>query len=591
MWRLNIENVGGIRSGTATIQPGINAIQASNWQGKSSLIAAIETVIGTRTPLTEGENHGRAKLETSDRSVVIELDRENGTVTRQGEAYLTDEQDLVCAELFAFLDESNPIRRAVRNGESLEDLLTRPLELENLEQQIADLQNERRQVETELEAAEDAAQELTRLQERITRLESEVTELRAKRDDVEDDEGEANDQRDQLSSKRAARDRTRSRISDFDTQIEDLEDRLEDRRSELDTLDIPDESALESDLAAKRDELSELESKVDLLQTVYNANKRVLDEDYVDFLTDVSREIMEDELTCWVCGEQTGSSAFEQRLTDLNEKIATLRQQANDLRNEVDDLQNQHQQLRDRRRRKADLEEEIHDLESRLTDRRTAREDAIERLSDLEAEVEELEADVETTDGQLTDIESEIKYKQAELDDARGELESLEAKAGQREHLQAQIDTITDEIEELRTRQERLKQSVHTAFDEAMEDVLEAFDPGFEGAWLDNFELRIAREGRSASIDALSEGEVELLGIIAALAGYEAFDVGERVPVILLDGLGSLASEHLHRLVGFLGERAEYVVTTAYPEAGDFEGHTISPDDWSVVSDRVEAAS
>lgn len=589
MWHLEIENIAGIRSGTATIEPGINAIQASNWQGKTSLITSIETVIGAEKSLTESEEQGSVQLEIDNETYIAELSRQNGNVVRHGEGYPSDERDVVAAELFAFLDEANPIRRAVRNGENLEDLLTRPLDLENIDEKIADLREERQQIETELEAAEEAATKLPRAQEQVTLLESELENLREEREEIATDTAGDAEQRDTLSSKRATRDRIQGRIDDLESQIGNLEGKLEDRRAELEKFEIPDESGLESGIAEKRDKLSEIEAQIDLLQTVFNANKRVLDEGQINLLADIERGIMEDELTCWVCGEQAPRNAFDSRLDALNERISELRQDANALYDEVSELEDQQEQLKRQRRRKADLEREIKDLESRITDRQMALEDAKGRFTDLKNEIEELEAEVETTDDRMTGIESEMKYKEAELNDAREELDRLQNQADRREQLQAQIDNVSSEIEDLRTRKEQIKQTVHTAFEEAMEDILAEFAPGFERAWLDNFELRIVREGRSTSVDALSEGEVELLGIIAALAGYDAFDIAERIPIILLDGLGGLASEHLHRLVTFLEGRAEYVVTTAYPEAGDFDGHVITPDDWTVVSEQIES--
>jgi hypothetical protein len=59
----------------------------------------------------------------------------------------------------------------------------------------------------------------------------------------------------------------------------------------------------------------------------------------------------------------------------------------------------------------------------------------------------------------------------------------------------------------------------------------------------------------------------------------------------LLDDLGGLAGEHIHTLVEYLEARTEYLVTTAYPEAGEFDGHVLSPDDWDVVSDRVDQSA
>ncbi|MFB6198591.1 MAG: ATPase, partial [Halobacteriaceae archaeon] len=92
-------------------------------------------------------------------------------------------------------------------------------------------------------------------------------------------------------------------------------------------------------------------------------------------------------------------------------------------------------------------------------------------------------------------------------------------------------------------------------------------------------------------LDALSEGERELLGIVAAVAGHEAFDVGDRVPVMLLDGLGGLASENLQILVEYLSERTEYLVLTAYPEYEGFEGNELSPSDWQVVSNSSDVGA
>lgn len=591
MWEIEIENVAGIRSGTATIEAGVNAIQASNWQGKTSLLAAIETVMGTGTRLTEGADHGRVNLETPEGKFETELGRSGEEVVRSGDPYLTDAQDLACAELFAFLGESNPVRQSVRAGGDLEALLTRPLDLENIDEQIADLADERRQLETELDAAEEAAGDLAARQEVVTDLETELEGLRARHEEVAaetaDDDG--TERRDELSDKRAARDRTRQQIRDLERQIEELEDRLEDRTGELDAVEVPDGPDIRQRLAEKHDELQAVETKIELLQAVYNANKRVIDEGEVALLADIERGIVEDEFTCWVCGEPTGRGAVDGRLEALGEEIASLREQATDRGEEIETLESRQRQIDERRRQKADLEDRIDDLESRLADRRTALDDAHDRLADLEATVESLGTAVATTDERLTDLESEIKYKEAELADVRADLEQTAQLAERRDSLEAQLDDVTDEIEALRTRKERVKESLHRAFDDAMEDVLAAFEPGFEWAWLDEFELRIARDGRSADIGALSEGEVELLGIMVGLAGYEAFDVEDRLPVILLDGLGGLAGEHLHRLVEYVEGRAEYLVTTAYPEVGDFEGNTISPEDWSVVSNDAEA--
>lgn len=584
-----IDNIAGIRKGTATIEPGVNAVQGSNWRGKSSLIAAVETVMGTTSPLTEGADHGQVSLTIGDESIVTELVRQNGQVIQRGECYLGDEQDRVCAELFAFLDEYNAIRRAVRNDENLEELLTRPLDFENIDEQIAEYQREREQVERELQRAQDAAAKLPGKQERVTKIESELEDLRGERDELGGDEDTDRDieaKRDELSDVRADRDRVEDRIGRLEDTIDRTRQRLEDRREELEELEVPDETDLEAKLTEARDELHDIEHDIEILQSVYEANRRVLDEERLELLTEVDHGLMDDTLTCWICGSETERGEFTSRLEGLRDRIASHREEAASYHERVGELETKQETIREKRRRKRDLKDEVADLESTLTDREESLSAARDRLGELTERVDELEEQVEDADSRLTDIESEIKYKERELEEARDELDTLESRAEQRAMLEDERDELTENIEELRTRKERTKRRTREAFDDAIEDVLSRFDVGFEAARLTaTFELVVAREGREASLTTLSEGERELLGIVAALAGHTAFDVNDRVPILLLDGVGGLAKNHLHTLVDYLRDRAEYLVLTAYPEHGTFDGKELDPTEWTVVAD------
>jgi hypothetical protein len=67
--------------------------------------------------------------------------------------------------------------------------------------------------------------------------------------------------------------------------------------------------------------------------------------------------------------------------------------------------------------------------------------------------------------------------------------------------------------------------------------------------------------------------------------------VADDVPIMLLDGLGGLADENLRTLVEYLEDRVEYLVFTTYPETTTFEGHTIDPDEWTVVSTETDAVA
>ncbi|MFC7232306.1 ATP-binding protein [Saliphagus sp. GCM10025308] len=67
--------------GEADIKPGVNAVRASNWQGKSSFIRAIKTAMGTDRPLTEGESRGGVQLQTAEEPVDVELRRQGRSVS------------------------------------------------------------------------------------------------------------------------------------------------------------------------------------------------------------------------------------------------------------------------------------------------------------------------------------------------------------------------------------------------------------------------------------------------------------------------------------------------------------------------------
>jgi DNA repair exonuclease SbcCD ATPase subunit len=602
---VDIENVAGIRAGRAEIRPGLTVVKAENWQGKSSFMTALQVVMGTTGwdgtghPLTDGTAEGRVRLETADRSFETELRRSGETVHRQGEVYLTDEHSQLCARLFAFLGENNPVREAVRSDGDLASLLTKPLDIENIDEQIDRLKREREAVEGQLEEAEGAAERLAPVQTAVTELEADISELRERREDLsgEAEPGTADPEADELSSKRAEKEQVTSQIATLENKIERQEDRLSEREAELEGLTIPAEPELTADIDDHRSRIAELETNIGLLEDLHRVNKRVLDEERATLVTAVERSVAGDEIDCWLCGEGTSESAIADRLASIAETIDDFRAEKSDLEREIAEIRERREEVREQRRRRDDLETEISELRVTLEENRSRLAELEERLEDVTAELDRLRETVEETNSQLTDIESELKYKQNELEEKRAELAQLEDAAGRRERLRDERDDLSAEIESLRSRRNQKQRELAERFEERMGEIVDAFEPGFGSARLTpktdgegnvtEFDLVVAREGRETSLDALSEGEVELLGIVTALAGYETFDVGDRVPFILLDGLTALSSENYHAVVEYLHERTERLVTTAYPEIGDFDGHVISPRDWDVVSDRV----
>lgn len=605
MWTLDVSNIAGIREGAPTLEPGINAIQASNWQGKTSLVTAVRTVLGgsvTAATLTDGADTGYVRLQTPEGEYERRLKRAGRGVTDEGEPYLTDPQQQAAAELFAFLDERNAVRTAVREGEDLTPHLIEPLEHEDIEGQIRRLKSDRETASAELDRAEQAADKLPAKRDAVDDLQAELAELEAKLADLEGSASKSGEQaelRDELTAARREREQVSQRVNRLDGKIESMESQIESKKGELDELTVDSEPDLSAKLENKRTALREINQEIETLESLYNATSDVLDGGHLDLLADVDRRLDGDHVACWVCGNDTTREAIEARMEGVSDLIGDRRDRRAELQSTVSELQERQQSINRQRRRQRSLEESLDTLEANLADSREELTAAEAELTDHAERVDTLESRVEETDDRRKSLEQEIARAETKLERLRKERSSLESRAQQREQLRDQVDDLSAEIEALRSRRERVVRSARTAFHEALEDVVTEFNPSFEQARLEKhvdpdsgrieqLELVIARDGREISVEALSEGEVELIGLIAALAGYEAFDVAEQVPCILLDDIGGLASEHIHTLVSYLDARTEYLVTTAYPEAGAFDGKALSPDDWEVVSDHVD---
>jgi DNA repair exonuclease SbcCD ATPase subunit len=586
VWTIDIERIAGILHGSATIQLGLNAVQAANWQGKSSFVEAVKTALGTSTELTEGADSGHVDLQTPAGDTTVRLVRNGSTVSREGTPYLDDEYDVIRAELFACLDEHNEIRRAVRRGDNLEEVLLEPLDFQNIDEQIAELKRERERVESELSQATEASKRLPSVQEKVTRLNREIEELREQREAIEPgEEGEDSTQQ-QLNQARSDKRQAETRVDQLEQSIERTRNRLSEHRTELDELDVPDHENVDEQLERVRAELDDVKRDAEILQSLYSATEMVLDESRLDLITDVQRDIAGDTVTCWTCGNDTTREGIESQLDALGNQLTEHRAAAEQHRDRAEELEARREQQKQIQHREEELKADILELEEQLADRQQSLADTQERLDAASTRADELAETVDETMSERSDIESEIKYREAELDDATAELDELDARADKIDRLETELESMRTEIEDLRSRKDRVKREARTAFDQAIDDIVSRFETGFESARLTaDFDIVVARDGREASLTALSEGELELIGFVAALAGWQAFDVGESVPLIVVDSVGGLDDENLHTLVEYLRDRTEYLVFTAYPEYTDFDGHRIDPTVWTVANE------
>jgi predicted nucleic acid-binding Zn-ribbon protein len=616
MWNLIITNIGGIRSGTTQVGEGLNVVQASNFRGKSSLIAALRTALGAtgqydEHPLTEGVEEGTVSLETDSEEYTVTLERvSSDQVRRTGNPHLSTETDQVCARLFACLDEDNPIRKAVRNGDDLTELLQAPLNIDDIDTQIAQLKNEKRDIEEQITEAKRAGEQLPSVQETVTGLETELEELRTQRQELSDKE--SNKERieelsDEISQKSGKLTTISNDISRIEREVERKEHQISGKEQEVDDLDIPDEIDQSREIDAMREDIETLNRQIALVEDLYRANQSILDAGEIDVLTEVDRSIAGDEIECWVCGNRTTTTDIEEYISTLRAKTATLREKKDTLESKLEEVEARKREIKQSERQKKRLDREITQLKAEVDEKRGILEDKREREEALEAEITALKNELEDAEEEyneaLTDIKTTIHTAETKLQNKREKLESLEVQYAELEALEAERDEIQSRLTDLRNRKKNTQETLKERFNAIIDDIVEEFQPGFSSARLvlktdnrgevESIDLEIARDidskGQRTSVDALSEGEVELIGLVVALAGYHAFDVESTTPVILIDGISQLAAEHLRTVATYLDEMSDVLVTTAYPEAGNFDGHIIDPEEWDVVSDEPVA--
>jgi len=615
MRQVSVTNIGGIYEATATLESGVNIVQASNFSGKSSFMNAIQTVMGTTGmfdsshPLTEGKERGTVELDSEETTHSISLERSatNGVVLR-GTPVLEDDADQMCARLFAFLGEDNPIRSRVREQKDLTELLQAPLDLENIDEQIATLKRKRESKQEEIKTAQRAEENIPAVNKAIATLEEELDNLCQKRNEVEtrvgseitDNESLSED----LANRRSEVSTLERRISRLQSTLSETETQLEEKRNEKEGLDIPEQPKASTDVEEKKQRVDEIDLQIDLLEGLYRANQRVIEEDELSLVTSIDRTIVEDEFDCWICGESTTTETIESRLVALQDRVETLKQERTTLTDEIEAVEKQEREYREKKRQAAAIEEEIGELSAKRDDLQRDLTQAKARKAEVETKVSELENDLEEAETELseelTDIKSEIKLKEQELETQQNRLEELETKRKNADAVRAEVETINEEIEALKERKENKQRELKTQFDEAMATALDHFAPGFDGARLgikvntenkiEAFDLIVARDGLETTIDTLSEAERELIGIVVAIAGYRTFEVSDRVPMIMLDGVSQLAADNLRLLCEYLSDDTEMLVTTAYPEADVVDGNRIDPSEWDTISEADTVA-
>jgi chromosome segregation ATPase len=221
----------------------------------------------------------------------------------------------------------------------------------------------------------------------------------------------------------------------------------------------------------------------------------------------------------------------------------------------------------------------------------TRRDELSEEVTALEKEAERTEQDdyseIIELHKEANELEFELKRRKEELDEVNERIADIETELKREGDLERELASIDAELDERRTRIERIEQNAIEAFNEHMETVLELLGyANLERIWLERTEREV-REGRRVvtrssfdlhvirstasgtvyedTVDHLSESEQEVTGLVFALAGYLAHEVHRDVPVMLLDSVEAIDSDRIAALVGYLEEYTAYLIIALLP--------------------------
>lgn len=624
---LEATNIGGIDQTEVSFTPGITILTGRNATNRTSLLQAIMAAMGSDRATLKGDaESGNVTLSFDGAEYTRTLTRKNGTVQFSGDPYLDSSTS---PDLFAFLLANNESRRAIHSQDDLRDVIMRPVDTDAIQQEITELSDERRQVTEELETLETQSDRLAILREERAELESKLAdksdELELKRRELDEADRDLDSSRerksvldekmDELRTCRSSLERVRERLMTNQSSIAALKDELEEHEDELDELtELPAGELSETE--ARIDELrarkSALDSAINRLREVVRFNEEMLDgnEQFLASLDDsstngTSAESLTSELvdggtrTCWTCGNVVDGSDIKENLNQLQSLVNERLEERSEIDAKLTELTDQKKALTEQQQKRTELERQIEKIHSEIEERQATASDLTEEEATLESELESIEAEVDDLQGeefdeiinlhkQVNQLEFETKSIEEEINDLAAEIDDIETALEKREELKMRDDEISNTLQDLRTRIERLEESAVDEFNEHMETVLDLLQyKNIERIWLERVEREV-QEGRRKvrrgffqlhvvrstddgvsyedTIDHLSESEQNVTGLVFALAGYLVHDVHEICPFMLLDSLEMIDPSRIVDLVEYFADFATYLVVALLPE-------------------------
>jgi len=221
------------------------------------------------------------------------------------------------------------------------------------------------------------------------------------------------------------------------------------------------------------------------------------------------------------------SKSGKGQLERVAERIQRLEDERAEIREDVREIDDRLEDARDRRQ---DASEQVQSLQNDVADAESEREDVEDEIDDLEARIEELQGEREDVDEEMQDIESQISAKQDEIAALEDDIDELEAELADSEipELTAEKEDIEADIADLEARVDDLDGELNSLQleKEYAEDAVEDLHDDIEAAQNEKAEQeeRIGdlREQIEAKEETLAEKEEAVAELEEELADLKS---------------------------------------------------------------------
>lgn len=593
---LTVENIGGIESASVSLRPGVTVLAGRNATNRTSLLKAIMAALGSNWTSVKGDApHGTVTLSIDGETYERTVSQTDGNIVDSGTTPLVDPST---ANLFAFLLEDNEARLAVVRGENLRDVIMRPVDVEDLRQQIEEAQQRKDDIDAQLDHISDLKQELPALEQRREKLDEQITQRREELSAVEsrieetdlavDLRGTDTDKLEtRLDELRATREQLRSVRDEIQSEQEsiaalrDQRGQLAAERAGLTEASRDRLSSIDTQLTDRRERKRELATYTSRLQNVIGFNEDLIDGEHTQItdaigakpesVGDITEQLYSgSKTTCWTCGSKVKLDRIKSTLERLRDHRQETLDKIDSLQSDIEELAEERTEIEATIERRQELDDTIEEVDDEITRRQSTLKSLKERRENLSSRVEQLEAEVtELRSAEVNELldhhseANELEFKldrlESERDEIIAEIEELETEIRRDDELASRRETVVEELIDLRTRIDTLESEATAQFNETMAELLDTLGyENLERIWLERKDVP-SDSAATVATDSVIEGSRFELHIVRRSAGGTVYEdtvdhlsESEREVTGLVFALAGYLVHEVHESVPFM---------------------------------------